>query len=186
MDILMTYNHNYLDQYIRTVPDFPIPGIQFKDITSLLDHPTGFSLTLHALEEVARQFSANCVVGIESRGFVFGAPLANKLTIPFVMARKPGKLPNNTVNKSYELEYGSAELHIQEMSPIHGKVLVVDDLIATGGTAIACASLIHEEWRIPKQDIMILSVIDLPVLGGSTKIVDSGYKCVSLLEYDDE
>jgi adenine phosphoribosyltransferase len=106
--------------------------------------------------------------------------------MPFIMARKPGKLPNSTVSKSYDLEYGSAELHIQEVSPILGKVLVVDDLIATGGTALACADLINEKWNIPKQDIMILSVIDLPVLGGSSKIKDSGYKCDSLIEYDDE
>jgi adenine phosphoribosyltransferase len=108
------------------------------------------------------------------------------MTVPFIMARKPGKLPNSTVCKSYDLEYGSAELHIQEVSPIHGNVLIIDDLIATGGTALACADLINEKWNIPNQDIMILSVIDLPVLGGSSKIKDSGYQCVSLLEYDDE
>jgi adenine phosphoribosyltransferase len=182
----MTYNHTQLDQYIRTVPDFPIPGIQFKDISSLLENPFGFSLALNALEYQASQFLCNCVVGIESRGFVFGAPLANRMTVPFIMARKPGKLPNSTVCKSYDLEYGSAELHIQEVSPIHGNVLIIDDLIATGGTALACADLINEKWNIPNQDIMILSVIDLPVLGGSSKIKDSGYQCVSLLEYDDE
>lgn len=175
-----------LAEYIRTVPDFPVDGIQFKDISSLLENPTGFSLALSQLEETAKQFQTDCIVGIESRGFVFGTPLAQLLSVPFVMARKPGKLPNATVCRSYDLEYGSAELHLQKISPISGKVIIVDDLVATGGTAMACADMIHAEWKIPKQDIMVLSVINLPSLGGSNKIISAGYKSVSLLEFDDE
>ena len=175
-----------LKESIRTVPDFPIPGVQFRDITGLLEDPTAFGHTLLQCYYEAHKFDADCVVAVESRGFIFGAPISEQLNIPFIPARKPGKLPNETVSKSYDLEYGSTEIHLQTISPISGKVVIVDDLIATGGTALACADLVHTNFNIPKDDIMILAIIDLPGLGGSTKIVDSGYNCVSLLEYDDE
>ncbi len=109
-------------------------------------------------------FNCNTIIGVESRGFVFGSPIAFDLDVPFVMARKPGKLPNKTVSKEFKLEYGETEIHLQEISPIMGNVVIVDDLIATGGTALACADLIHENRKIAKKNILILSVIDLPAL----------------------
>ena len=132
------------------------------------------------------QFNGNTIVGIESRGFVFGAPIARDMDLPFVMARKPGKLPNKTVSKKFKLQYGETELHIQEISPILGKVVIIDDLIATGGTALACADLIHENWNVPKENILILGVIDLPDLKGSAIIKEQGYNVETLIEFEGE
>ena len=100
------------------------------------------------------------------------------------MARKPGKLPNKTVSKSFKLEYGETELHLQELSPIIGKVVIVDDLIASGGTAIACADLIHENWNIAKENLLILAVIDLPDLKGSELIKAQGYNVQTLIKFE--
>ena len=164
-----------LKDFIRTVSNFPIDGIQFRDITSLVEEPKAFNKSLIAL-------SAYC--GIESRGFVFGTPLARDLEVPFIMARKPGKLPNQTVSKHFKLEYGETELHIQKISPIKGKVVIIDDLIATGGTALACADLIHEQFNIDKENILILAVIDLPDLQGSAIIREQGYNVETLVEFE--
>ena len=171
---------------IRTVYDFPIPGIQYRDITGLLEDPKSFKETIVNMTSEAMQFKVQTIIGIESRGFVFGAPIAYDLDLPFVLARKPGKLPNKTVSKKYTLEYGEAELHLQELSPILGNVVIIDDLIATGGTALACADLIHENWKIPKENILILAVIDLPDLKGSETIKAHGYKVKTLIEYKGE
>ena len=171
---------------IRTVPDFPIEGIQFRDITGLLEDTEAFNKCLIDLTAEIMLFKGDVIVGIESRGFLFGTPLARDIEIPFVLARKPGKLPNKSVSKKYDLEYGKAELQIQLLSPINGKVIIIDDLIATGGTALACANLIHENWNIPKEDILILAVIDLPNLGGSAIIQDNGYNVRTLVEFDGE
>ena len=102
------------------------------------------------------------------------------------MARKPGKLPNKTVYKEFKLEYGETEIHLQELSPIMGNVVIVDDLVATGGTALACADLIHENWNIPKENILILAVIDLPELGGNKLIQEQGYNVKTLIEFEGE
>ena len=103
-----------------------------------------------------------------------------------MLARKPGKLPNETYSKEYKLEYGEAELHIQKISPVQGKVVIVDDLIATGGTALACAELIHKNFNITKDNILILAVIDLPDLGGSAIIREAGYNVKTLMEFEGE
>lgn len=171
---------------IRTIKDFPIPGIIYRDITSLLEDPNSFKSVMLSLCFEAHRFNPDVIVGIESRGFIFGTPLAEKFYLPFVPARKPGKLPNETVSKSFDLEYGSTELHIQKISPIQGNITIVDDLIATGGTALACADLIHQHWNIPKENIQILAVIDLPDLGGSAIIKDSGYNVKTLIEFEGE
>jgi len=173
-----------LAEFIRTVHDFPISGIEFRDITSLIEDPTGFHMAIVQLISEVGRFKADVLVGIESRGFVFGAPVAWDNSIPFVMARKPGKLPNDTYKKDFDLEYGSTSLEIQKNTDISGKVVIVDDLIATGGTAIACAELIHEHWHVPKENILILALIDLPDLGGSAKIQELGYGVKTLMEFE--
>ena len=114
--------------------------------------------------------------------------MARDMDTGFIMARKPGKLPNPTYKKDYELEYGTATLELQkneEISP-DDKVVIVDDLIATGGTALACADLVHENWNVPKENILIVAVIDLTDLGGSAKIVSKGYKVGTLVEFEGE
>ena len=175
-----------MKESIRTVLDFPIPGIQFRDITGLLEDPNAFKESIIKLTSECIKFKSNVIVGVESRGFVFGSPIAFDLDVPFVMARKPGKLPNKTVSKKFKLEYGETEIHLQEISPIIGNVVIVDDLIATGGTALACADLVHENWKIPKKNILILSVIDLPDLNGSTLIKEQGYNVKTLIEFEGE
>jgi len=177
-----------LKDSIRTVPDFPIPGIQFRDITSLIENPEAFNQSLLELTSLTMNFNATKLVGIESRGFVFGTPIARDLDLPFIMARKPGKLPNPTHKRDFDLEYGSTSLEIQKVTEIneHDKVVIVDDLIATGGTAIACADLVHECFDVPKDNILILAVIDLTDLGGFTRIVEQGYNAGALIEFQGE
>ena len=175
-----------MKESIRTVYDFPIPGIQFRDITGLLEDPKAFKESIIQLTSECIRFKSNTIIGVESRGFVFGSPIAFDLDIPFVMARKPGKLPNKTVYKEVKLEYGETEIHLQELSPIMGNVVIVDDLVATGGTALACADLIHENWNIPKENILILAVIDLPELGGNKLIQEQGYNVKTLIEFEGE
>ena len=173
-----------LKEHIRTVPDFPIPGIQFRDISSLIENPKAFNKTLVDLTSLS--MNADIVVGIESRGFVFGSPIARDLDVPFVMARKPGKLPNETHKRDFDLEYGSTSLEIQKNTNIKATdtVVIIDDLIATGGTAIACADLIHECFDVPRDNITVLAVIDLTDLGGFVKITDQGYNAGALIEFE--
>lgn len=135
---------NFL-QHIRTIPDFPKPGIQFKDITTLLNHPQAFAEVIDHMVERYKDSGITKVIGVESRGFIFGAPLAHRLKIGFVPIRKAGKLPAEAFQKSYALEYGEAtiELHKDALSK-NDRVLIIDDLLATGGTLAASVDLVHE------------------------------------------
>ena len=177
---------NDIKKAIRTVPDFPIEGIQFRDITGLLENPSAFNKSLIELTSLSMSFGADKIVGIESRGFVFGAPLARDLDVPFVMARKPGKLPGHCYTQSYKLEYGEASLSIQSNTAIQStdKVVIIDDLIATGGTAIACADIVHTHFGVPKENILVLALIDLPTLKGSAIIQEHGYRVNTLIEFE--
>jgi len=175
-----------LKDSIRTVPDFPVPGVQFKDITSILESPTAFNECMNVFANIAIEFCTTQVIGIDSRGFIFGSCLAYDLTVPLTLARKPSKLPNPSYKRDYSLEYGKASLEIQQCSALTSddRVVIVDDLIATGGTAIACASIVHEEFNVPKENILVLSVIDLPYLHGSEKLCENGYNVKSLVEFN--
>ena len=170
---------------IRTIPDFPIPGVQYRDITSLLEDPQVFNSVCTDMCFHAHKFNTDVIIGIESRGFIFAGPISKDLSLPFVLARKPGKLPNKTYKKDFDLEYGSTSIEIQKNTNIKDtdRVVIVDDLVATGGTAIACAELIHENFNVAKENILILSVIDLPELEGSKKIINDGYKLEVLVSY---
>jgi len=134
-----------LQKYIRDVSDFPKPGILFRDLTPLLKEPTALRLAVRALAEPFRDENVDYVVGTEARGFIFGAPVALELGVGFVPARKPGKLPYQTIEASYELEYGTdhVQMHVDAL-PAHSRVLVIDDLIATGGTALATIDLVRQ------------------------------------------
>lgn len=134
-----------LEDYITNIKDYPKKGIIFRDISTVLQDRDGFKLAMDKLLEIAKKFEFDTVAGLESRGFLFGAPLAYALGKGFVMIRKKGKLPRETISASYELEYGSAEIEIHKDAVKKGeRVLVVDDLIATGGTVEAAASLIEQ------------------------------------------
>ena len=177
-----------LKNHIRTVSGFPKAGIEFRDITSLIENPKAFNKSLMDLTSLAMSFGADKIIGIESRGFVFGAPLARDLEVPFVMARKPGKLPNETYKRDFDLEYGSTSLEIQKNTDLvpEDNVVIIDDLIATGGTALACADLVHENFGVPKNNITVLAIIDLTDLGGFAKITEQGYNAGALIEYEGE
>ena len=174
-----------LKKYIRTVKDFPIDGIVFRDITSLIETPEAFIKTCDELTRITKEFGANIVASIESRGFIFAGTIARDLELPFVLARKPGKLPNQTYRKSFDLEYGSTSIEIQQNTNVNKgqKIVIVDDLVATGGTAIACAELVTENFDINASDILILTVIDLPDLGGSDLIKNQGYHIETIVDY---
>ncbi|MEC7773810.1 MAG: adenine phosphoribosyltransferase [Pseudomonadota bacterium] len=174
-----------LKKYIRTVKDFPIDGIVFRDITSLIETPEAFIKTCDELTRITKEFGANIVASIESRGFIFAGTIARDLELPFVLARKPGKLPNQTYKKSFDLEYGSTSIEIQKNTNVNKdqKIVIVDDLVATGGTAIACAELFTENFSINASDILILTVIDLPDLGGSDLIKNQGYHIETIVDY---
>ena len=167
---------------IRTVPDFPAPGILFRDITTLIAHPEGLSATVDHLVEAARPARAAAVAGIEARGFIFGAAIAARLGLGFVPLRKAGKLPVPTLGIDYALEYGQARLELDPSLIADGEpVLLVDDLLATGGTALAGAELLRRAGaRVEKA----LFVIDLPNLGGGAHLRSAGVEPWALLAFE--
>lgn len=155
---------------IRSIPDFPIPGILFRDITPMLKDPTALQASVDQLREKLGDTPVDAVVGIESRGFMFGVPLAMQLGVGFVPLRKPGKLPAETITRSYQLEYGEATLEIHADALAKGdRVVVVDDLLATGGTARASAELIEETGA---EVTAMLFVIELIGLDGRAALGD--------------
>jgi adenine phosphoribosyltransferase len=159
-----------IQTYIRDVPDFPKKGILFKDITPLLQSPKGLQATIEGLARAADPASYDLVVGIESRGFIFGTALAHHLGKGFIPIRKPGKLPWKTASESYELEYGTdrIEIHLDAIAP-GGGVLLVDDLLATGGTMAAALKLVR---RIGGRPVGCAFVIELGFLDGRSKLGD--------------
>lgn len=165
---------------IRSVPDFPVKGILFYDITTMLKDPAALQESIDRLVGHYQDKEIDLVVGVESRGFIFGAPLAYRLNAGFVPVRKPGKLPAETLSESYELEYGTniLEIHVDAIRPGQ-KVLVVDDLLATGGTAKATCALVE---KLGGQVVGTAFVIELTFLHGRDQL--QGYQVFSLLEYD--
>lgn len=166
---------------IRNVPDFPKPGIQFKDITTLL-------LVPDALREVTRRFreryapmGIDAIVGVDARGFVFGGALAHEMNLPLVLARKPGKLPADTVSETYALEYGEAalEIHRDGVRPCQ-RVLVMDDLLATGGTVAAVAKMVR---RLGGEPVEAAFVVELPPLNGRKNLAEINLPVFSLVEF---
>lgn len=170
-----------LKSLIRTVPDFPSKGILFRDITTLISHGRGLSATVELLAERAAQAGAQIISGIEARGFIFGAAVAARLGLGFVPVRKPGKLPVQTITIDYALEYGRGTLEIDPGAIRPGqRVVIVDDLIATGGTALAATQLLRQAGGVVDQ---ALFVIDLPDLHGAERLRGAGVEVISLMEF---
>lgn len=167
---------------VRTIPNYPKPGIMFRDITTVLKDPVGFRLTIQELVNRYHDWDIDKVVGIESRGFILGAPLAYALGAGFVPIRKKGKLPAATVGHDYELEYGAdrVEIHTDAITPGE-RVLLVDDLIATGGTALAGIELLDQ---LGADIIECAFVIALPDIGGLSLIQQRGFPCHVLTEFE--
>ncbi|MDO7834050.1 adenine phosphoribosyltransferase [Sphingobium sp. HBC34] len=171
-----------LTDRIRTIPDFPKPGIQFRDITTLLADGDGLRDLTARLADIARPLDPDLIVGIEARGFILGAILAQMLGKGFVPVRKKGKLPGKTVGIDYVLEYGTDRLEIHEgQVPQGSRVILIDDLIATGGTAIAAAQLLREQGAVL---LMALFAIDLPDLGGMAALAAEGVAARAIMAFD--
>lgn len=170
-----------LKRLIRTVPDFPSTGIQFRDITTLLAHGEGLAASVDMLADLASDIEVDAVAGIEARGFIFGTALALRLGAGFVPVRKAGKLPVECIGEDYVLEYGEARVELDPSIIEQGeRILVVDDLLATGGTALAAIRLLR---RAGAEVSHALFVIDLPELGGASTLAEERIEARSLVEF---
>ena len=171
-----------VQDYIRTIPDFPKPGIQFRDVTTLFADPRGFRIAIDQLLHPYAGAPIDKVVGLEARGFILGGAIAHQLSVGFVPIRKKGKLPGATLEQSYRLEYGEAVMEVHDDALDAGeKILVVDDLLATGGTAEAGIKLIE---RLGAQVVGCAFIIDLPDLGGRKRLEGLGMDVHALCEFE--
>lgn len=166
----------------RDVPDFPKEGIVFKDVTTVLTHPGALGDSVTHLLKLLEDIKFDAVAAVESRGFMFGGIIADRLSIPLVLVRKPGKLPADVIREDYTLEYGTntIEMHCNSLSK-DSRVLIIDDLVATGGTALATAELIRRDGSVP---VAAAFLMDLRFLGGAKKIEAAGVPVRSLIKID--
>jgi adenine phosphoribosyltransferase len=171
-----------LKSLIRTIPDYPRPGILFRDITTLIEHPQGFKESVERLARVHEGLGISHVAGIEARGFIFGAGVAIEMGVGFVPIRKHGKLPGATIGQNYTLEYGvdTIEIHADVLSGAH-KVLLIDDLIATGGTALAAVGLLRRTGAVVENAGFVIDLVDL---GGADKLRGLGVRIESLVSFE--
>ena len=169
-----------LEDYVISIPDFPEPGIIFRDVTSILQDPDGLKLAVDSLLSMVKGLDFDVIVGAESRGFIFGMPVAYETGKAFILARKPGKLPRETVSAEYELEYGtgSIEIHKDAIRPGQ-KAVIIDDLIATGGTAKAIAGLVEQ---LGGEVVKLCFVMELAGLKGREQL--AGYQVESAIRYE--
>ena len=169
-----------IEEYVRSIPDFPEPGIIFRDITSVLQDADGLQLAIDSMIKLLDGVDFDVVAGTESRGFIFGVPIAYEMHKPFVPVRKKGKLPCETISQSYDLEYGQAtiEMHKDSIKPGQ-KVVIVDDLIATGGTVEACIKMIE---RLGGEVVKVIFLMELKGLKGRERL--KGYDVASVISYE--
>jgi len=173
----------YLKSKIRTVRDWPKPGINFRDVTTLFHDPEAFRVMVEAFSLDCRRHDINLIAAVDARGFIIGGALAYQLHQPFMLVRKKGKLPFRTVSADYELEYGSATIEIHADACKAGdRVLIVDDLIATGGTVLAATKLIR---ALGAEVVGVAAIVDLPELGGSRKLRSAGLNVHALCEFNE-
>ncbi len=171
-----------LEDYVTSIPDFPEPGVIFRDITSILQDAEGLRLAIDELQERLADIDFDVIVGTEARGFIFGVPLAYNLNKPFIPVRKKGKLPREVVSESYSLEYGTSTVEMHKDAILPGqKAVLVDDLLATGGTLKAAAKLVE---RLGGEVVRILVIMELAGLNG--REVLEGYDVASVITYPDK
>ena len=172
---------SFIQSCIKTIPDYPKPGILFRDITSLDEHGSAFKTTIELLVEQFKDTPLDKVVGTEARGFIFGAPVAAALGLGFVPVRKPGKLPRSVFEECYQLEYGQDALQIHKDAIVPGdRILIIDDLLATGGTVDAAIKLIRRCGGVVEQAAFVIS---LPDLGGEARLKQAGVDTLSLVQF---
>lgn len=176
-----------LKKAITPIADFPTAGVQYKDVTSLLYQPAAFKTTVDAVTAFARANNITDIVAPDARGFIWGSPVAVALGVPLHLVRKPGKLPPPTIGYDFEYEYASTSLHMKENAPLDAasKVLIIDDVSATGGTALAVIELL-KNFSIHPINVCYACVIDLTFLLGTIKLQEKGVKTFSIIEYDKE
>ena len=169
-----------IEEYVRSIPDFPEPGIIFRDVTSVLQDADGLQLAVDSMQDCLEGVEFDVITGLESRGFIFGMPIAYNLHKPFVLVRKAGKLPCETVSRTYDLEYGSAtiEMHKDSIKPGQ-KVAIIDDLIATGGTIEAAIKLVEQ---LGGEVVKVVFLMELAGLKGRERL--NGYDVASVICYD--
>lgn len=178
----MTTQLDLIKSSIKSIPNYPKEGIIFRDITTLLEVPAAFKATIDLIVEQYRDKGITKVLGTESRGFIFGAPVALALGLPFELVRKPKKLPRETISQSYQLEYGqdTLEMHIDAISE-GDNILIIDDLLATGGTVEATVKLVQRLGGVVKHAAF---VINLPELGGEKRLNNLGVDCYTLVNFE--
>ncbi|ERS90602.1 MULTISPECIES: adenine phosphoribosyltransferase [Halomonas] len=180
----MSIYGDYIKSVIRTVPDWPQPGVNFRDITPLLQNSAAFRKLVDSFVHRYQEMDIDAVAAIDARGFIVGAPLAYELGCSFVPVRKKGKLPFRTISETYTLEYGEAEVELHSDAFQAGdRILIVDDLIATGGTMLAAAKLIS---RSGGQVVETATIVDLPDLGGSARIREAGYGVFAVCSFTED
>ncbi|MEP7282024.1 MAG: adenine phosphoribosyltransferase [Rubrivivax sp.] len=178
----MTAPSEYIRAHIRTVPDWPVPGVMFRDITTLLSNPRVFRVLIDQFVHRWFDLRPSAVAGLDARGFILGSVIAYELGVGFVPIRKKGKLPFETVEESYALEYGSASVEMHTDAVQRGdRVLLIDDLIATGGTMLAGARLLQ---RVGAEVVEAAAIVDLPALGGSARLRAAGLEVFTLVGFD--
>ena len=180
----MSIYGDYIKSVIRTVPDWPEQGVNFRDITPLLQNSAAFRKLIDSFVHRYQEMDLDAIAAIDARGFIIGAPLAYELGCSFVPVRKKGKLPFKTISETYTLEYGHSEVELHsDAFQKDDRILLMDDLIATGGTMLAAANLIQ---RSGGQVVETATIIDLPELGGSQRIRDAGYSVFAVCSFNED
>jgi adenine phosphoribosyltransferase len=173
-----------LKNIIRTVDDFPKPGVKFLDVTSILENPEAFRRTVNWLIKLAAIYQIESIVAIDARGFIWGGAIANELRCPLHLARKPGKLPGNVITQNYDTEYSTASLSMLKDVKVKGPVLVIDDILATGGTLNAVGKLLELEFNIKPNNQVHAVIANLDFLPGKKFLTNNGYIVEHLINFD--
>jgi adenine phosphoribosyltransferase len=173
-----------LKQIIRTVDDFPKPGVKFLDVTSILENPQAFRRTVNWLTKLAAIHDIESIIAIDARGFIWGGAIANELRCPLHLARKPGKLPGNVVTQTYDTEYSTASLSMLKDVEIKGPVMVIDDILATGGTLNAVGQLLNVEFNIKPENQVHAVIANLDFLPGKKLLTNNGYIVEHLINFE--